>query len=207
MPRSVIQYDPALLERICGYFQQFMPLRPNDLAGLMPFCEFRQFEKRAIITRSGEVDDYLNLVVNGLVMKFLREKRGDVILQLATEGHVVASEASFLSREPSQVMVSTLEPTLLVSLRHDRMLDALANFEKGEELGRKILESMYIRKDEKKFLWQSMGVRERFMHYMEHHSHMLQRVPQKYLASYLNIKAETFSRLKHLNRRSNLLAQ
>jgi hypothetical protein len=26
----------------------------------------------------------------------------------------------------------------------------------------------------------------------------LQRVPQKYIASYLNIKPETFSRLKHL---------
>ena len=29
---------------------------------------------------------------------------------------------------------------------------------------------------------------------------MLQRVPQKYLASYLNIKPETFSRMKHLGR-------
>ena len=46
-----------------------------------------------------------------------------------------------------------------------------------------------------------MGVRERFMHYMEHHPHMLQRVSQKYLASYLNIKPETFSRLKHLTRK------
>jgi hypothetical protein len=27
---------------------------------------------------------------------------------------------------------------------------------------------------------------------------MLQRVPQKFIASYLNIKPETFSRLKHL---------
>ena len=29
---------------------------------------------------------------------------------------------------------------------------------------------------------------------------MMQRVPQKYIASYLNIKPETFSRLKHLMR-------
>jgi hypothetical protein len=33
---------------------------------------------------------------------------------------------------------------------------------------------------------------------MESHPDMLQRVPQKYIASYLNIKPETFSRLKHL---------
>jgi len=35
---------------------------------------------------------------------------------------------------------------------------------------------------------------------MQNHPDMLQRVPQKYLASYLNIKPETFSRLKHLLR-------
>jgi len=29
---------------------------------------------------------------------------------------------------------------------------------------------------------------------------IMQRVPQKYLASYLNIKPETFSRFKHLLR-------
>jgi len=29
----------------------------------------------------------------------------------------------------------------------------------------------------------------------------MQRVPQKYLASYLNMKPETFSRLKHLDKK------
>lgn len=45
----------------------------------------------------------------------------------------------------------------------------------------------------------------RFLDYMYTHPDMLQRVPQKYIASYLNIKPETFSRLKHLvrNRKTN----
>ncbi|RYZ45663.1 MAG: TonB-dependent receptor, partial [Sphingobacteriales bacterium] len=42
--------------------------------------------------------------------------------------------------------------------------------------------------------------REKFLEYVNNHPHMLQRVPQKILASYLNIKPETFSRLKHLIR-------
>ena len=40
--------------------------------------------------------------------------------------------------------------------------------------------------------------RERFLHFMKEQPDLLQRVPQKYLASYLDIKPETFSRLKHL---------
>jgi hypothetical protein len=42
--------------------------------------------------------------------------------------------------------------------------------------------------------------RERFLDFVHKNPELLQRVPQKYLASYLNIQPETFSRFKHLLR-------
>lgn len=193
--------DVALLSKISGYFQQFLPLSIPEMAELARYCEIRRFPKRTILIEEGETDDFLNLVVQGIVMKYIRMPRGEMILQLATEGHIISAEISFLSRQPSQVIIETLEPTTLISLSYDKMQEALENFSRGEELGRRILENMYVKKDEKKYAWLAIGVRERFIHYMEHHPHMLQRVPQKYLASYLNIKPETFSRLKHLTRK------
>lgn len=198
---DIITPDAALISKISGYFQQFLPLTLDEMAELARYCEIRRFPKRTILIEEGEMEDYLNLIVQGLLMKYIRMPRGEMILQLATEGHVISAEISFLSRQPSQVIIETLEPTLMISLSHSKMLEALDRFSRGEELGRSILENMYVKKDEKKYMWLSMGVRERFIHYIEHHPHMLQRVPQKYLASYLNIKPETFSRLKHLIRR------
>jgi CRP-like cAMP-binding protein len=198
---SGIQYDAAFIEKVLGYLGQFMQLEANDILQLMPYCEFREFDKRTVIVQPGDTDQYLSMVIKGLVMKYITVKKTQAILQLATEGHVIAAEISYLARVGSLVYIETLEPTVLLSMRYDKMEEALLHYPKGEELGRKILESMYIRKDEKKFLWQSMNPRERFLHYVEHHPHMLQRVPQKYLASYLNIKPETFSRLKHLTKK------
>jgi hypothetical protein len=43
-----------------------------------------------------------------------------------------------------------------------------------------------------------LETRERFIRFVEKNPGLMQRVPQKYLASYLNMKPETFSRLKHL---------
>jgi hypothetical protein len=45
-----------------------------------------------------------------------------------------------------------------------------------------------------------MTPRERFLNFVMKNPELLQRVPQKHLASYLNIKPETFSRFKHLLR-------
>jgi CRP-like cAMP-binding protein len=195
LPKDI---DPVFFEFVAKYLQRFMPLTNEELLGLLEYCEFRKFDKKTIIVQEGEIDNYLNMVVKGLVIKYVPIKKSFAILQLATEGHVIHSEISFLTRTPSPVVLETLEPTLLVSIRFDKMEEALDKYPQGERLGRLILTGMYVKKDQHRYGRLSKPMRQRFLDYVSQHTHMLQRVPQKYLASYLNIKPETFSRLKHL---------
>jgi len=195
---NLIDINPSLIEYAHRYLQRFMTITVDELKMLLSYCEIRQVDKRTILVKEGEVDNYLNMVVKGLVMKYVRVKKDDMILQLATEGHVIHSEISFLTRTPSLVFVETLEPTIMVSLTYDKMEEALNKFPQGERLGRLILTGMYVKKEESRYFRLLRSARERFLDYVNSHPHMLQRVPQKYLASYLNIKPETFSRMKHL---------
>ena len=195
---NLIDINPSLIEYAHRYLQRFMIINVDELKELLSYCEIRQVDKRTILVKEGEVDNYLNMVVKGLVMKYVRVKKSDMILQLATEGHVIHSEISFLTRSPSLVFVETLEPTIMVSLTYDKMEEALDKFPQGERLGRLILTGMYVKKEESRYYRLLRSPRERFLDYINAHPHMLQRVPQKYLASYLNIKPETFSRMKHL---------
>jgi CRP-like cAMP-binding protein len=195
---NLIDINPSLIEYAHRYLQRFMTITVDELKMLLSYCEIRQVDKRTILVKEGEVDNYLNMVVKGLVMKYVKVKKDDMILQLATEGHVIHSEISFLTRTPSLVFVETLEPTIMVSLTYDKMEEALDKFPQGERLGRLILTGMYVKKEESRYFRLLRSARERFLDYINSHPHMLQRVPQKYLASYLNIKPETFSRMKHL---------
>jgi len=195
---NLININPSLIEYAHRYLQRFMTITIDELKMLLSYCEIRQVEKRTILVKEGEVDNYLNMVVKGLIMKYVRVKKSDMILQLATEGHVIHSEISFLTRSPSLVFVETLEPTIMLSLTYDKMEEALDKFPQGERLGRLILTGMYVKKEESRYFRLLKSARERFLDYVNAHPHMLQRVPQKYLASYLNIKPETFSRMKHL---------
>jgi len=198
MNKAFAEIDPILFDYAQKYLGRFMSITRDELIELLQYCEIRKFDKRTVIVREGEVDNYLNLVVKGLIRKYLPVRKDEVILQLATEGHVVQSEISFLTRKPSMVVLETLEPTILLSLTYDKMEEALDKFPKGERLGRMILYGMFIKKDENRYNRLSKTTRQRFFDYIDHHQHMLQRVPQKYLASYLQIKPETFSRLKAL---------
>lgn len=180
------------------YLRRFMEMSREEFEPLKSLLELRSFDKKAVIVQKGEVDNYLNLVLKGIVRKYVTSSKGEVTLQLATEGHVVQSEISFHKRVPSDVVLETLEPTVLVSIHYEIMQQALEKIPRAEELGRAIIMQMFIKKDARYFSQLKMTTRERFLEYINNHPHMLQRVPQKILASYLNIKPETFSRLKHL---------
>ena len=69
---------------------------------------------------------------------------------------------------------------------------------KMERLGRLIVTQEYLKKESFEYNRARLTSRERFINFIRNNSNLMQRVPQKYLASYLNMKPETFSRLKHL---------
>jgi len=185
-------------QAVLEYLKRIFPLTQGQAAFIVPFLEIRHYGKKSIIVDEGEIDNYLNMVVRGLVRKFVRKGKNEFILQLATEGHIIDSEISFLSRQPSLVVLETIEPTTLVSISYDRMQLLLEKMPGADRIGRLLLTDMFMKKDQRHYKQLQLSTRERFIEYMNNHPHMLQRVPQKYLASYLNLKPETFSRLKHL---------
>jgi CRP-like cAMP-binding protein len=187
-------YDNLLV-----YLQRFNNINRQTFDQLIPFLEIRRFDKKKILVNQGEIDQHLNIVIKGLVRKFVpQSKKGEVTLQLATEGHFIQSEISFHHRVPSEVMIETLEPTTMISIQYDQLKQAFDTLPVMEQLGEAIIMQMFIKKDARYFDQLNKTTRERFLEYIQKNPHMLQRVPQKILASYLNIKPETFSRLKHL---------
>lgn len=187
-------------ELLFQFVQKFSKLTRAEFDVLTPYFQMRYFDKKTILLQKGDVEDHLNVVVKGLVRKFIRVRGNEITLQLATEGHMIQSEVSFHMRTPSDVTLEALEPTALVSMDYEGVQDALEKIPSAEELGRLIITYMFIKKDARYYSQLKNTTRERFLEYMTQHPHMLQRVPQKVLASYLNIKPETFSRLKHLVR-------
>jgi len=180
------------------YLQRFINMSREQFNLLEPFLELRTFDKRVVILQLGEVENYINLVIKGMIRKYVPTDKGDFTQQLATEGHIIQSEISFHKREPSEVVLDTIEPTIAIAISYDNAQEALDRVPGAEELARTIVTQMFIKKDARYFDQLKKSTRERFLEYMQNHPHMLQRVPQKILASYLNIKPETFSRLKHL---------
>jgi CRP-like cAMP-binding protein len=199
MSNTDFSYREAL-EELHRYLSRFVPLSRQEFGMLLRYIEIREFDKRVVIIGKGEVERYLNIVAWGLVRKYLPLRNNEITVQLATEGHMVHSELSFHYRIPSNAVLETVEPTVLFSISYDSLQQLYEQFPKAERLGRLLISDLFIKTDDRFFDQLMQNTRERFLEYVRTHPQMLQRVPQKYIASFLNIKPETFSRLKHLVR-------
>jgi CRP-like cAMP-binding protein len=187
----------AILQK---YIDQFIDLPAEELEALISSIEVRSVDKKVRLTDINETEKYLYFVIKGLARKFFLKGKEEIITQIAKEGELISSSVSYFSGTPSGYVIETVEPTTFYSLHHDRADQLYSRYPKLERLSRLIITELFLQKE----VWELERIRystkERFLRFMNENPELFQRVPQKYLASYLNIKPETFSRLKHLLR-------
>lgn len=187
----------AILQK---YIDQFIDLPVEELEALINSIEVRSVDKKVRLTDINETEKYLYFVIKGLARKFFYKGKEEIITQIAREGELISSSVSYFSGLPSGYVIETVEPTTFYSLHHDRAEQLYSRYPKLERLSRLIITELFLQKE----VWELERIRystkERFLRFMTDNPELFQRVPQKYLASYLNIKPETFSRLKHLLR-------
>ena len=182
-----------------SFLRRFTPMTDEELYRvLLPVIKIRQFREKEIITRENEIENYFNFITKGLVRKYYRKDNEEINTQISMEGHLILSQESFHSRTPSEYVIETIEPSTLVSITYDDLEKVYSSSSAMERLGRMVITYSMIIKDRWQMQMVKMTPRERFLNFVSRNPELMQRVPQKFLASYLNIKPETFSRFKHL---------
>lgn len=183
------------------YLQKFIDLDEASFERwILPYLKLRKFEKREVLTKVGETEQYLNFIIRGIARKFLPKGREQIVTQISHEGHLIHSQESFHSQQPSEYGIDAVEELTVISITYNDLEKIYTMDAKMEKLGRKIAISTMVIKDKWQTQLTTKTPRERFLDFVAHSADLYNRVPQKTLASFLSIKPETFSRFKHLLR-------
>lgn len=188
------------------YLNKFVHLTVDEFDEMIkPRVSIRHFAKKQMISENGVMENYFNFVLKGAARKFYKNGPNEVITQIAQEGQIIMVEDSFLSRKASSYCVEAIEPVICASITYNDLEHIYSSSAKMERMGRLVVTTMMVLRER----WQTQLIkltpRERFLKFVHTHPALIQRVPQKHLASYLNIQPETFSRFKHLLKGSSKL--
>ena len=187
-----------MFAQIREFINQHIELSDEEFQTLASKFHPVSFDKKTKVVEIGDIATTIYFVIKGITRRYFYRGKQEVITHLVTENGIMGSVISFLTGEPSRYILETIEPVTALAISKQDLEGLFLSDKKWEKFGRKILTSFFLQIEYRNLDNIRFSTKERFINFMKQNPDLVMRVPQKYLASYLEIQPETFSRLKHL---------
>ncbi|WP_299051774.1 Crp/Fnr family transcriptional regulator [uncultured Polaribacter sp.] len=160
------------------------------------FLKRNSYKKNEIIKEVNKKENNLSIIVNGSAGIFLWRENSTICLDLCYENEFFGDYMSFLTQESTELFTQAIEPTEILSISYSDLNELYKNSTIGVNIGRIASESLFIHKQTQQIDLLMLTAEKRYLKLLERQPKIVQRTPQKHIASYLGITPESFSRIR-----------
>ena len=176
-----------ILSAVLPLFQSYK----NALLSLVDHLKKREplkattVNKGQILEHNGEINSKIYKVKSGLLRSYTVDKKGkEHIFMFAPEGWTIADSIS--PEQPSELFIEALEDSEVIVLEK--------NIQTTTDIHSLIKRINVLQK--RVIMLMSCSAIERYQHFVETYPDIVQRVPQRMIASYLGVTPESLSAAK-----------
>jgi CRP-like cAMP-binding protein len=181
-----------------NYLDQFYQLSDQEYELFSSYFDVVHYRPKQKLIDEGEQEYFIYYVVKGIFRKYFHREKAEVVTAFFKENDICHSVVSFFTGIPSNVVIEAIEPSVCVRIRRHDLEFLFTQIPGLEKIFRNVLVNLYVKKDIDQMNNLRYSKKERFLLFCDQSPELLQRVPQKHLASYLEMAAETFCRMKHV---------
>ena len=185
-----------MLSPVIDYFNSITPLPSELVDDIIKYAVIKEYKKNEFILKAGKVSNYTSWIVKGLTRSYYIKDIEDITTKFLWDGAPITSVYSYYSRKPGNENIVALEDTTLASLHYDHMQYLYKTYPAFNVIGRVITEQYLYMLEIEVYNLRKQKAEDRYQFIVKHFPHLLQRVPLKYLATYLGINLETLSRIR-----------
>ncbi|MEA1786172.1 Crp/Fnr family transcriptional regulator [Arenibacter sp. GZD96] len=178
------------------YLNEIIPLSAGLKSFLATHIKSTVFAKGDLICKKGQVCTNLHVIKKGVVRGFFMADETEVTTWISSDNDIFTSITGYFRNEVAMENIQALEETHCVYLSYEDMHFCLKNFPEMRDLNRILMEDYYLHAENRAYLARIPSALGRWHHYRAtSKSEIIDRIPKKYLASFLNMRPETLSRL------------
>lgn len=185
------------MKPIIQNISKIISLTPEEEAFFLSKIETKNFKAKTILLSSGQIADSTYFVNSGILRSFnINDNIIEHILHFACEGWWMGDMYSYISRKPGNLFIEVLEDSELEIISRENREELFEKIPKLERFFRILTENSLVAHQERLMDNLSLTAEERFEKFCKKYSALMQRIPQKQIASYIGVTPEFFSKMK-----------
>ena len=155
-----------------------------------------QLERHDYLKVKGSIDTNIYFVINGSLRIFVIDEYEEHTIRFGYKDNLIASLDSFLNEQPSDFYIQALRKTTLKSITKKKYISFIESSLENKKIWVTILENLVLQHMERERDLLTSSPVERYKRVLKRSPQLFQKIPNKYIASYLRMTPETLSRIK-----------
>ena len=185
------------MAQILENINKIVTLSPQEELLFLSKIEIKTYKAKTVLVNAGEISQYSFFVNSGLLRSFnINDNIVEHVLSFACEGWWVGDMYSLISQKPGNLFIEVLEDAEVVLLSRENQNELFTQIPKLERFFRILTENSLVAHQERLMDNLSLTAEERFDKFCKRYPTIIQRVPQKQIASYIGVTPEFFSKMK-----------
>ena len=156
----------------------------------------RNIKKGKMLLKAGDVCPNMYFVIKGVLRGFVKEGDREITTWISCNGELVSAISSFILQMPTNENIHAIEDCELISLSHTDLEKLYVKFPSFNITVRKLTEIYYMHAEHRAYIARLKNADQKYELFLKQYGHLSNRVPVKYIASFLGINLETLSRLR-----------
>ena len=157
----------------------------------------KKIRKNQYLLQEGDIARHAAFVEKGALRAYSVDERGaEHIIQFAFEGWTISDMYSFMTGNPATYNIDALEDSELVLISTNAQEEILKQIPEYEAYIRLQITGAYMAMQKRITSMLSMSLEERYINLTRLYPNLIQRVPQRMIASYMGLTPETLSRVR-----------
>ena len=188
--------QPPDIDPLLTVLGRLHPVSPGIALYLRDHITTLSVRKRKLLLREEGICQHVYFIKKGAIRGFTREGHKEITTWINVENQLVSSIFSLNNRDPSMENIQALENCELLIMTYDDLEKLYDQIPESNVLARKLLQVYYQDAERRAFIARLTKAENKYRHYLIHHQHLANRIPLKYIASYLGMTLETLSRVR-----------
>jgi CRP-like cAMP-binding protein len=177
------------------FIEHYTAVSDQDWVTISACFKQRIIEKDEILLEEGKICRHLYFVENGLLRYFICKNGNDITKFFTEAPYCFTSQVSFTAEKPATENIQAIEQSVIWQTTLKQANDLL-ELKSWNTFVRKLIQEVQYYTEEILQEIQTETAENRYKKMIETNPQLLQRVPLKYLASYLGIAPQSLSRIR-----------